>query len=269
MNITINPLFENMTHSVDSVDLAVAAWHDAIKSFCQLQPHGDVKEGPRGTRAIVSGTPVSVLNAVISTTRTPDLAELREFAQSYSNNGLPWSIQLRGAAFEADIEPIAIHRGLTQSFVLPFMTRSLDAGVMNVPLPGAIDVRRVPPEDHDAYNRALASGYEAPEQVFRGFSAPNVLGAEGMTAWLVEEDGIAVATSFGVLVNDHVGVFNISTRPAYRRRGYARAATAAVLCDAYRQGTRTAFLHCTPAGRGVYESLGFATAETWKVYSTP
>lgn len=269
LKITIKRAVENMTYSVDSVDLAVAAWHDAIEAFCRLQPHGDVKDGPQGTRAIVSGTPVSVLNAVIGTTRQPDVAELSEFAQSYDNRGLPWSIQLRDAAPAAEVEAIATRRGLTQSFVLPFMTRRLDADVMNVPLPDAIDVRRVPPEDHEAYNRALASGYEAPEPVFRGFSAPEVLGAEGMTAWLVEENGVAVATSFGVLANDHVGVFNISTGPAFRRRGFARAATAAVLRNAYRQGAHTAFLHCTPAGRGVYESLGFAIAETWQVYATP
>jgi GNAT superfamily N-acetyltransferase len=102
------------------------------------------------------------------------------------------------------------------------------------------------------------------------FAPPlNVLSAKGMTAYLVEEAGVPVATSFGVLVNGHVGVFNISTRPPYRRRGYARAATTAVLRDAYTQGARTAFLHCTPAGRGVYESLDFVTSEEWHVYVAP
>ncbi|WP_321781594.1 GNAT family N-acetyltransferase [Paraburkholderia sp. J94] len=258
-----------MNYANESIDLAVAAWHDAIETFCRLQPDGDVKAGPHGTRAMVSGTPVSVLNAVISTTREPDVDELSAFAASFGNKGLPWSIQSRGTGGDAAIEPIAMRCGLTQSFALPFMMRRLDADVTNVTLPDAVSIRRVPPQDHEVYNRALACGYEAPEQVFRGFSAPAVLGAEGMTAYLVEENGTAVATSFGVLINGHVGVFNISTQPAYRRRGYARAATAAVLRDAYLQDAHTAFLHCTPAGRGVYESMGFSIAETWLVYATP
>jgi ribosomal protein S18 acetylase RimI-like enzyme len=228
-----------------------------------------MKEGPRGTRLIVSGTPVSVLNAVISTTHNPDLAELSEFATSCRNEGLPWSIQLRADPADSVIAQVAAAHGLSRSFTLPFMTRHLNADDTNASPLDRISIRRVPAEDHETYNSALAAGYEAPEQVFRGFSAPDVLSAEGMTAYLVEEDGVPVATSFGVLVNGHVGIFNISTRPAYRRRGYARAATTAVLRDAYAQGAHTAFLHCTPAGRGVYESLGFATSEEWLVYAAP
>lgn len=258
-----------MTKSTSSVDLAVAAWHDAIEAFCRLQPHGRVKGGPRGTRSYVSGVPVSVLNAVITTSREPDVEEFSAFAESYNDEGLPWSIQLRGSPVSPAFAQIAAGRGLTDSFALPFMTKHLDAGETNFPPLGKMSVRRVPAEDHETYNRALAPGYEAPDQVFRGFSAPDVLSAEGMTAYLVEEDGSPVATSFGVVVNGHVGVFNISTHPAYRRRGYARAATAAVLRDAYAQGARTAFLHCTPAGRGVYESLGFTTSEEWQVYVAP
>jgi len=257
-----------MTHT-ELVDLAVDAWHDAIEAFCCLQPQGSAKEGPHGTRLVVSGTPVSVLNAVISTTREPDVAELCAFAASYSNGGLPWSIQLRDILSFPTIVQVANDRGLTKSFRMPFLIKHLGIDDMNIPTIDTISIRRVPMEDHDVYNSTLAAGYEAPDHVFRGFSAPNVLSAQGMTAYLVEEAGIPVATSFGVLVNDHVGVFNVSTRPAYRRRGYARAATAAVLRDAYAQGARTAFLHCTPAGRGVYESLGFATAEEWHVYVAP
>jgi ribosomal protein S18 acetylase RimI-like enzyme len=46
-----------------------------------------------------------------------------------------------------------------------------------------------------------------------------------MRAYLVELEGVRVATSFGVLVDDLVGVFNIAVPPQYRRRGYGRAAT--------------------------------------------
>jgi hypothetical protein len=180
---------KKMTTSITSVDLAVAAWHDAIEAFCRLQPQGYMKEGPRGTRSIVSGTPVSVLNAVISTTRKPDVAELSEFAASYSNDGLPWSIQLRGDPVNSAITQVAADRGLTKSFTLPFMTKHLDVDDTNASPLDKISVRRVAAEDHDTYNSALAAGYEAPDQVFRGFSAPNVLSAEGMTAYLVEEDG--------------------------------------------------------------------------------
>lgn len=261
--------FENMTHSAQWADVAVTSWHKAIEEFCLLQPRGYTKEGPRGTRAILSGTPVSVFNGVISPARAPDVTELSSFAASYDNEALRWSIQLRSAPVNFSIAQIAADRGLTESFTLPFMVKHLDADDTGAwPLDNII-VRRVAAEDHDAYNAALASGFEVPNEACRGFSAPHILNAKGMSAFLVEEDGTPVATSFGIIANGQVGLFNISTRPAYRRRGYARAATAAVLRHAYAQGARTAFLHCTPAGRGVYTSLGFVTFEEWQVYATP
>jgi len=64
-----------------------------------------------------------------------------------------------------------------------------------------------------------------------------------MTAWLAEEQGIAVGTGFGVLTDDWVGIFNISTHPDYGRRGYGRAMIETVLQDAYSAGARGAFLH--------------------------
>ena len=255
--------------NTDSVDRAVVAWHGAIQAFCDLQPKGASKIGAHGTRMITSGTPVAVLNGVISATREPDVTELSAFAASYANDTLPWSIQLRGDRDHPAIAKVAAERGLTKTFTLPFMVKRLGESAMSVPASATMSVRRVPKEDHDVYNRVLAAGFEAPEHIFRGFSAPNVLSAQGMTAYLVEEAGTPVATAFGARVNDYVGVFNIATPPPYRLRGYARAATAAVLRDAYAGGARTAFLHCTPAGRAVYESLGFATAENWLIYVAP
>jgi GNAT superfamily N-acetyltransferase len=255
--------------NTDSVDRAVVAWHAVIEAFCELQPKGTTKQGAHGTRMITSGTPVAVLNGVISATREPDVTELSAFAASYADDTLPWSIQLRGDRAYPAVAQVAAERGLTKSFTLPFMVKQLGKADMSMPASATMSVRRVPTEDHGVYNRVLAAGFEAPEHIFRGFSAPNVLSAEGMTAYLVEEAGTPVATAFGARVSDYVGVFNIATPPAYRLRGYARAATAAVLRDAYASGARTAFLHCTPAGRAVYESLGFATAENWLIYVAP
>jgi ribosomal protein S18 acetylase RimI-like enzyme len=251
------------------VDLAVDAWHGAITAFCHLQPQGSTKEGARGTRIIISGTPVADLNAVISMTRQPDIAEVSAFAAILAAAGLPWSIQVRSDSFYPDIAEVATKYGLTKSFRKPFMIKQMDNDELTSPINQTIDVRRVPKEDHDVYNSVLAAGYEAPEHVFRGFSAPKVLNGHGMTAYMAEDSETPVATSFGALVDHHVGVFNVATRPAYRRRGAARAATAKVLKDAYAQGARTAFLHSTPAGLGLYKSLGFRIVEEWLVFIAP
>jgi hypothetical protein len=252
---------------VEQLELAITAWHAAIDIFCSLQAKGQTASAPHGSRTITSGIPVPTLNGVISPTRQTDVAEMHELAARYRDEGRPWSIQLRGDTRYPAIEQVAVERGLNRSFTLPFMTRRLGSGDLNVPAIELASVRQIHAKDHALYNAALAAGYQAPEHVFRGFSSPAVLSAPGMSAFVVEEMGIPVATSFGCFANDQVGVFNISTRPISRRRGYARLATAAVLRDARLKGARAAFLHCTSAGRPLYESLGFEAAEEWLVYA--
>ncbi|MER8226445.1 GNAT family N-acetyltransferase [Streptomyces sp. NPDC094143] len=87
----------------------------------------------------------------------------------------------------------------------------------------------------------------------------------GRTSW--KPAGEPAATSFGVLVGDAVGVFNVTVLPQHRRRGYGRAATRAVLRDAHAAGARTAFLHSTPPGVPLYEAMGFHTAENWTAFT--
>ena len=255
-----------MTSELDCLERAVAAWHACIADFCLLQPEGRVDVGPQGTKAYRSGAPVAVLNGLISTTRDAHLEELASMAENFGSDGLPWSIQLRHTRTAPALEQLAAGRGLNHAFTLPFMIKTLGAPDLEVPERPGMDVRVVAMDEGQTYQDALAAGYEAPPAVFAKFSTPSVLSATGMTAFVVCESGVPVSTSFGVLRDGHVGVFNISTRPSHRLRGYGRAATQAVLRHAHQQGAHTAFLHCTPAGRKVYESLAFEVVEEWRVF---
>lgn len=255
-----------MTLEPSHIERAVAAWHSCINAFCLLQPEGSVYVAPHGTKIYRSGAPVSVLNGIIATTPEPHLDELASMVANYSGTDAPWSIQLRHSRSEPSVERLAADRGLKNSFPLPFMIKTLSAQDLQVTQLPSMEVRAVPMEDGEAYKEALAAGYEAPTAIFERFSTARVLSAPGMKAYLVYEDGVPVSTSFGVIRDGHVGVFNISTRPTHRLRGYARAATQAVLRDAHLQGVHTAFLHCTPAGRYVYETLAFEVAEEWRVF---
>jgi GNAT superfamily N-acetyltransferase len=253
----------------ESVDEAVGAWRAATEAFCNLLPDGAVHNGVHGTHAFTSGVPVALLNGVFSISHQPSIAEVDELAASYSKTTRPWSIQIRGEASHAALAQIATRYGLTQSYPLPFMARRLEKGKLPAPVSGEATVRRISQDEHEAYNRVLAAGFEMPELIFAPLTIPEVIGAKGAGAYLVEEAGTPVATSFGLQIGTCVGVYNISTVPDYRLRGYARMATAAVLRDAYESGARTAFLQSTSAGYRVYESMGFETCETWLAFVAP
>ena len=53
------------------------------------------------------------------------------------------------------------------------------------------------------------------------------------------------------------GIYNVSTRPGWRRRGIGAAVTRATVTAARDQGYRLAILHASDLGAGVYRSIGF------------
>ncbi|NBH07407.1 GNAT family N-acetyltransferase [Amycolatopsis sp. SID8362] len=244
-------------------DRAARAWITTMALFAETQPSGFHRDGPAGTAELVTGAPMPLLNGIISTAAEPDADEIAEFAGSPRLTSVAWSLQVRGGRVDDRIAATAAAHDLGQRTLLPFMLKDLESAVE----PEAIAVREVSSVDSALYRTTMAAGYEGPAELFSVFAAPSVLDHLAMHGYVAEIDGTGVATSFGVLVDDMVGVFNIAVPPPFRRRGYGRAATAAVLRDAYALGARTAFLHASPLGVPLYEAMGFVHAENWSLFT--
>ena len=98
--------------------------------------------------------------------------------------------------------------------------------------------------DRDMLERTLA---RTPRDVIELWLAWD--GAEPISAvWLVRGDGV-------------IGVWSMMTPRRHQRRGAGRALLTAALADAWSSETRFAVLIATPAGRRLYESIGFAAAD--------
>jgi GNAT superfamily N-acetyltransferase len=78
-----------------------------------------------------------------------------------------------------------------------------------------------------------------------------------MNAWVMIQDGLAVAGAWSLIHGTDCGIYAVGTAPNWRRRGLASAMMRSVLGDAYRRGARTATLQSTPMGEPLYASLGF------------
>ncbi|HET6483249.1 MAG TPA: GNAT family N-acetyltransferase [Actinoplanes sp.] len=243
-------------------DAAARAWLKAIELLTDTQPGGYFRETGRGTAEAVTGIPVPSLNTVVAITRDPAPDEIAEFAASPRLAAIPWSVQVRTEPVDERIVRVAAGHGLTTRIPLPFMLRDLTEAD-TADLPGA---HRITAADGADYQRTMAAGFQGPLELFAAFADPAVISLPEATGYLVEVDGELVATSFGMLLGDLVGVFNIAVSPQFRRRGYGRLATAAVLRDAYAAGARTAYLHATPDGYPLYLQMGFELVETWSVF---
>lgn len=252
---------------MNAVDTAAQAWMTALDRFAASQPGGFHRSGPGGTTELVTTAPMPLLNGVFSTVRKADAEEVAAFASSPRLASVAWSVQVRGEEVDDRIVRTAEGHGLLQRMTLPFMLKELTGDDLRGSGSDGPVVRRIPAGEGDLYRTTMAAGYEGPAELFSVFSAPSLIGHPSMRAYLCEVEGVPVATSFGVLVDDLVGVFNIAVPPAHRRRGYGWAATAAVLSDAHAAGARTAFLHASPLGVPLYQAMGFDLAEHWTIFA--
>jgi len=149
------------------------------------------------------------------------------------------------------------------------------APTMPPPAPTAFQVRRVRSEDDQAGVRQIlgeAHGYAADlvEQVH----GPRLLDRPDVGCWIAWDRDEPVSCVFVTRVARSLGVFDMMTPPHHRRRGAARAVLTAALTDAAGWGepADAVTFWATPAGRPLYESMGFRIVDeidVWTLGATP
>ena len=95
-------------------------------------------------------------------------------------------------------------------------------------------------------------------------------------AWLVCAPDGSIAAGTGLWLMDWIphmvgkgvrrgNILNVYTRPDYRRRGLARELIKAALDWCRENHVDTIILHASPAGRALYEELGFAATNEMRI----
>ncbi|MFD6681657.1 MULTISPECIES: GNAT family N-acetyltransferase [Micromonospora] len=244
-----------------TADRLARAYSDAIGTLCRVTPKGWYAE--RGTaRAGVTRTGVASLNGVFDLTTDPDLGSLDELATEVARQVPYWSIIVRGEP-SAGITDLGARHGLTERSALPLMACATDAIEFRTGSTQQTLVRRVGAAESDTYTDAFAESFEAPVGAFGSLMGGAVLDTDGVTGYLAEESGRPVGTALGMRAPGVIGVFNIGVVPSARGRGLGRALTEAVLRDGIAAGADIAYLHSSPMGRPLYESMGFTLVQNW------
>jgi GNAT superfamily N-acetyltransferase len=253
--------------SSNGADAAMNAYYETRARMTEYMPGAYAREGAAGTGLWVSTIPAPEFN-VVSVGHRRDLREAEAFAREISGTGLPWSFQVRGDA-GPDLNTLAARYGKTGTSTQPLLR--WDAGSLPArpaALPAGAAVRKVSGKDSGVFAAALAAGFEVPEDVAGLLAQPDLLDAPGITGFLLELHGEAVATGLNVLAGQYAGMYSGSVPPVHRGNGYYRALVAARLADAVARGARHAVATNTPMSRPLFESVGFGLVLTW-TYLTP
>ena len=128
--------------------------------------------------------------------------------------------------------------------------------------PGGLQIRRVQSAAQlRDFAHVIATNWMPPDpQVVRFYErAAPVLLTAAAPLWLYVGylDDVPVAASELTVGGGVVGLYNVCTLAAYRRRGFGTALTLHPLLEARAQGHNTAILQASTGGEPVYTRLGF------------
>lgn len=240
----------------------IASAYAATLEKLGVAVQGRTRRSPDGTVLVNSAAPIATLNAIISPKLNPDPGVIASLAAAESPWDVPWSIHLRGEAASPQVAEVAVRYGLSGQASQPLMVRRPEQGLPEPSDAGSLRVRAVAPEEVELYTRTLAGGFEVPYELFLVLANPGLAQVEGITCYLAEVDGVPVGTAMTSIVNSLTGIFNVTTLPAHRRRGYGRMLTTELVRTGFAAGAPTVFLYSSKMGEDLYASLGFRTEES-------
>jgi GNAT superfamily N-acetyltransferase len=166
----------------------------------------------------------------------------------------------------ADLGKRLEKRGLVGSPGGTWMWANLATLPAASPLPKDFTVRLVSDDAELAIWRDIsAEGYAAVDseaQIYYNVYARHGYGSAAYSLHYIGYRDEEPVTSATLLLSGGIaGIYNVSTPPAQRRRGYGSAITAFVVQEAIRRGFDTAWLLPSDMGKGVYERLGFVVTD--------
>lgn len=183
---------------------------------------------------------------------------------------------------EKEATALLLHEGYRAVYTVLEMGLDAAVAVPAHPLPAGIDVRPVLPEHYlpitasigEAYAHEYDAGRFAEDFDHGAYAAELSSPRYDPTLWQVAWDGEQIAgQALPVIENGRAELFEVSVRPAWRRRGLGRALVARALHDLRGRGVEVIRLH-TNAGfrtraKDLYQSVGFRVLKEFPRYRKP
>jgi hypothetical protein len=260
--------------TADIEPAVLAAFDGQMTDFyaaARRQPWADIKIDDDAIWGS-TGIPLPVFNGAVAATFTEENADdrIERILGYFRDLKLDMSWWVGPTTTPPDLGDRLVAHGMTADDTNPGMAVSLDDWDPP-PVPEGIEIE--PAVD-------AASFHEASDLMFEAFQMPRhiqpmyeerfaefCIGPRAIQrTYLARIGGTPVATSLGMVANGIVGVYNVATPSAWRRRGAGTAVTAAAMTGGRSKGARWAILESSQMGRSVYERLGFREVTKIAIY---
>jgi ribosomal protein S18 acetylase RimI-like enzyme len=250
--------------AADHLQLAAFEHENLIAAFAGIAsrvPGGVVRHGD-GFAALLTGFPARQFNQILVEGERPTEVGLADVIAVGRSGPSPWVLHLR-EGIDDDVAAMAAGLGLVRLSPEPTMPGLALADARGAllgapPVPSGLEIVRAADDvaagDHA---RVAAEAFEMPEAAVRFLLADAPWLQPDVALYTGYLDGEAVVAGLGVRSGPTIGVYNIATVEAARRRGYGEAMTRRVIADGVADGASVAILQSSALGRRVYERIGF------------
>ncbi len=241
-------------------------YRELFRALARLTPHGMIEEDDE--LLLVRAGPWLPLNniAIVKRAASDPASLLARAEQFFAAHGMPCALGASGDA-AAPLAPALAARGRRDD-PSPGMILSPLAG--ETPQLLGLSIQAV----HDVatlrlYNDTMTAGFGnawATGEILEGRA---LIDAPDLTHYLGFMDGRPAGTAMRFTSHRIAGVFNVSTVPAFRRRGIGAALTWAAALDGLAEGCIASALQASAMGEPVYRRMGYRVALTYHLWLPP
>lgn len=252
---------------MNPLQIAIAGARSGFRCFVRHTAEADWIERP-GVLLLATGSSIPLFNGLVLTgERALDDGLLEETRRAFAPRGLPYSIRFeeavlpQGAAFLEE-------RGYTCILADPAMV--LMHAPSPIPANPAVQVEPVrTPAEMRAFREAMIAGFGIPAPETEALMGDSQADDLAIRNYLAHLDGVVAGAGTFVVSDGIVSVWNVTTLPAYRRRGIGATLMLRGLADAWADGVTASTLWSSQAGWRLYERLGYRTVTHVRAYVPP
>lgn len=255
-------------------DLAIREHENLLAAYgaAAANASGSLVERDRGIALFAVPLPIRLFNQVVVERDDADPDTLQAAVGVMRQRRAMFVVNLRDGIDDRWV-PLVRELGLVEASPEPWMPGMAAHPLRapgSVPPPDGHDIRRVTElggvRDHIA---AGSAGFEMPVEWFEAVMGPATLADPAAAIYVGYTDGVPVTAGLGYRTGATIGVYNIATVAAARRRGYGAAMTMRIVDDGAAAGCDVAVLQSSEMGYPVYERLGFRTVVSYRAWIDP
>lgn len=218
-----------------------------------------------GCALALSHEPVADLNYIVAGRGAAEESRFARLSEICIARNLPFLAMVFPSA-GAEVDETA--EGLGMVHVVDFPIMVLASGEATASGSDSILVRRAAGEaDASAAAKVMSGAFLMPFDATLRSMPATLTEVPNLDLFLAEQEGMVAGAVTLTRHGDTAGIWAMGTLPECQRAGIGRRLLSTAIAELSAEGIRRFFLGATPAGQRLYESLGFQTMFSAKIWA--